>query len=111
VLYDVPAVGVTKNLLCGEPEASLADPLPEGTKIPIHADESVEADPGTLLGYAYQSRQFPNPGTRHVNPLYVSPGHRVGPETAVSLVEALGTGYKLPAPIRLADRAAADCKG
>lgn len=111
VLYDVPAIGVAKNLLCGEPEQPLDDPLPEGTNIPIHADETVEADPGTRLGYAYQSRQFPNPRTRHVNPLYVSPGHRVGPDTAVSLVKALGTGYKLPAPIRLADRAAADCKG
>ncbi len=111
VLYDTPAVGVTKNLLCGEPVEPLDEPLSAGTTIPIHADESVSADSGTLLGYAFQTRQFPNPETRHVNPVYVSPGHRVGPETAVSLVDALGTGYKLPAPIRLADRAAADCKG
>lgn len=110
VLYDRPAIGVAKNLLCGTPERPLEEPLPEGTRVAIHADEGVETDSGTVLGYAFQSRQFPDPAVRHVNPVYVSPGHRVGPDTAVSLVEALGTGYKLSAPIRLADRAAADCK-
>jgi len=110
VLYDSPAVGVAKNLLCGTPERSLEAPLSEGTRIPIYADEEVEADTGTVLGYAFQSRQFPNPDRRHVNPIFVSPGHRVHPETAVELIQALGTGYKLPAPIRLADQAAAECK-
>jgi deoxyribonuclease V len=111
VLYDVPAVGVAKNLLCGRPARSLDEPLPEGTRVPIYADESVTAPKGTVLGHAYQSRQYPNPAVRHVNPIYVSPGHRVGASTATDLVAALGTGYKLPAPTRLADRAAADCKG
>ncbi len=110
VLYDIPAIGVTKNLLCGTPERSLEDPLPAGTEIPIRANDEVEAEPGTLLGYAVQTRQFPNPEVRHVNPVYVSPGHRVGADTAVLLLEALGAGYKLPEPVRLADRAAADCK-
>jgi deoxyribonuclease V len=64
----------------------------------------MDAPDGTVVGYAFQSRQYPNPGTRHVNPLYVSPGHRVSAETAVDLVEATCTGYKLPAPTRLADR-------
>ena len=111
VLYDVPAVGVAKNLLCGRPARSLDDPLPAGTRVPITADESVTAPEGTVLGHAFQSRQYPNPDVRHVNPLYVSPGHRVDPSTATDLVAALGTGYKLPAPTRLADRSAADCKG
>ncbi|AOW80581.1 deoxyribonuclease V [Halodesulfurarchaeum formicicum] len=110
VVYDRPAIGVAKNLLCGQPAESLAEPLPEGTRVPIYADESVTAEPGTILGYASQSRQFPNPERRHVNPIYVSPGHRVSAETAVSLVAAMGAGYKLPEPIRLADRAASDCK-
>ncbi|MFP4531012.1 MAG: endonuclease V [Halodesulfurarchaeum sp.] len=110
VLYDVPALGVTKNLLCGTPERSLEEPLPEGTRVAIRADDQVETDADTVIGYAVQTRQFPNPETRHVNPVYVSPGHRVGPLTAVELVEALGAGYKLPEPIRLADRAAGECK-
>lgn len=110
VLYDVPALGVTKNLLCGTPERSLAEPLPDGTRVAIRADDEVETDSGAVIGYAVQTRQFPNPEARHVNPVYVSPGHRVGPVTAVELVEALGAGYKLPEPIRLADRAAGECK-
>lgn len=117
VLFETPAIGVAKNLLCGRPTSSLEDPLPRGARVPILADETVEADggrnqvePETILGYAFQSRQFPNPETRHVNPLYVSPGHRIGPETAVDATAALCAGYKLPEPIRLADRAAGDCK-
>lgn len=110
VVYDRPAVGVAKNLLCGRPARSLSDPLSAGTRVPIRADESVEAAAGTVIGYAFQSRQFPNPERRHVNPLFVSPGHRVGAQTDVDLVAALGAGYKLPEPIRLADQAASDCK-
>jgi len=111
VLYDVPAIGVAKNLLCGRPVRSLEEPLPAGTRVPIEADDAVSAPAGTVLGHAFQSRQYPNPAVRHVNPIYVSPGHRVGPSTATDLVAAMVTGYKLPAPTRLADRAAADCKG
>jgi deoxyribonuclease V len=45
-----------------------------------------------------------------INPLYVSPGHRVGAGTAVDLVARLGAGYKLPEPTRLADAYADECK-
>lgn len=110
VLFDVPAVGVAKNLLCGTPSRDLSDPLPAGTRVEITADDEMTAEPGTTVGYAYQSRQFPDPERRHVNPIFVSPGHLVGAETAVDLLEGLCAGYKLPEPIRLADRAAAECK-
>jgi deoxyribonuclease V len=111
VVFDVPAIGIAKNHLCGTPARSLDEPLPAGTRVPIRADDEVETEPGALLGHAVQTRQYPNPDHRHVNPVYVSPGHRVAPETAAALAEVLCTGYKLPAPIRLADRAAEDCKG
>ncbi|MFB6069780.1 MAG: endonuclease V [Halanaeroarchaeum sp.] len=110
VLFDVPALGVAKALLCGRPVRSLEDPLPAGTRVPIVADEDVDAPAGTVIGHAYQSRQFDRPSRRHVNPLYVSPGHRIGAETTVAFVEALSAGYKLPEPTRLADRAVADYK-
>ena len=103
VLLDVPSVGVAKSLLCGEPDEP-TDERPAGWRTPIRADESVEtADPdaGTVIGHAVQSRQYPN--SRRVNPLYVSPGHRVSAETAADLVEALCAGYKLPEPTRIAD--------
>ncbi|MFC3478467.1 endonuclease V [Halobacterium litoreum] len=110
VLFDVPAVGVAKNLLCGTPREPLADPLPAGTRVPIDADDSMDAPAGTVVGYAFQSRQYPNPEKRHVNPLYVSSGHRASAETAVDLVAATCAGYKLPEPTRLADAYADELK-
>ena len=107
VMLDVPAVGVAKNLLCGRPTESLADPLPEGTRIPIEADEEVTAPDGTVIGHAYQSRQYDS-GNQYINPLYVSPGHRVSAETATDIVADCSAGYKLPEPTRLADSYAAD---
>ncbi|MFB6106145.1 MAG: endonuclease V [Halobacteriaceae archaeon] len=111
VLFDLPTAGVAKSLLCGRPRRSLADPLPEGTRVAVEADEDVDAPSGTVIGYAYQSRQYPNPERRHVNPLYVSPGHRLSAETAVDVVAATCAGYKLPEPTRLADQRAAALKG
>jgi deoxyribonuclease V len=101
VLRDVPSVGVAKSLLCGEPDEP-TDQRPEGWRTPIRADDAVTtAEPGAVIGHALQSRQYPNSG--RVNPLYVSPGHRVSAETAVDLVAAMCAGYKLPEPTRLAD--------
>jgi deoxyribonuclease V len=127
VTLDLPSVGVAKSLLCGVPDDPV-DGRPEGWRTPIRADERVEAEPGpgdagagdatdggpdddgggggggdgAVIGYAYQSRQYPNEPI--VNPLYVSPGHRVANESAVDVVAALCEGYKLPEPTRLADR-------
>ena len=101
VLRDVPSVGVAKSLLCGEPDEP-TDERPAGWRTPIRADGAVEtAEPGTVIGHAFQSRQYP--ASKRVNPLYVSPGHRVSAATAVDLVAALCAGYKLPEPTRFAD--------
>ncbi|SHH16022.1 endonuclease V [Halobaculum gomorrense] len=107
VLFDAPAVGVAKSLLCGTPEASV-DGRPAGWRTPIVADGSVDAPAGTAIGYAYQSRQYDSSPV--INPLYVSPGHRVSSETTVDLVAALCDGYKLPEPTRLADAYADEAK-
>ncbi|MFB6281395.1 MAG: endonuclease V [Haloferacaceae archaeon] len=102
VVLDRPAVGVAKGLLCGTPRED-PDGRPEGWTTPVEVREGddVRAPAGTTLGYAYQSRQYD--GSPRVNPLYVSPGHRVGPATAVDCVAACCRGYKLPEPVRLAD--------
>ncbi|UPV99333.1 endonuclease V [Halorussus gelatinilyticus] len=110
VMLDLPAIGVAKNLLCGRPAESLDDYLREGERVPIEADDSVTAPEGTVIGHAYQSRQYDNPQKRHVNPLYVSPGHRVSADTATDLVGRLCAGYKLPEPTRLADQFADEVK-
>lgn len=110
VLCDVPSVGVAKRLLCGTPAAPTAE-RPAGWRTPIRADDAIETvsgDDSPVIGYAYQSRQYPN--SRRITPLYLSPGHRVSAATTVALVEALCAGYKLPEPTRLADAAAAVVK-
>ena len=110
VTVDLPAVGVAKSLLCGTPrwaDAGVAEDedasLDAGTIVPIEADDSMDTAPGTIVGAAVQTRQFASPN-RSINPLYVSPGHRVGWETAAEIVLATAGEYKLPEPIRLADR-------
>jgi deoxyribonuclease V len=107
VCLDATAVGVAKRLLCGTPAAPV-DALQEGERVPVAADAEMTAPDGEVVGYAFQSRQYPDSTT--VNPLYVSPGHRVSAETAVDLVAAAGGAYKLPRPIRLADRHADEVK-
>ncbi|MCO8244265.1 endonuclease V [Haladaptatus sp. AB643] len=110
VMLDLPTVGVAKNLLCGE----LRDPpqghMDAGERVPVVANSRVSAPDGTVIGYALQSRQYPNPEKRHINPLYVSSGHRVSAETTADLVWQLCAGYKLPEPTRRADAYADDVK-
>ncbi|WP_255168138.1 endonuclease V [Natrononativus amylolyticus] len=108
VVLDAPAIGVAKSLLCGVPREETAG-LEAGARVGIEANSRVDAPGGTLIGYAVQTKQYES-SNRHVNPLYVSPGHRVGPETAADAVLALSSGYKLPEPVRLADSYAEEAK-
>ncbi|MBX0285918.1 endonuclease V [Haloarcula salinisoli] len=111
VTLDVPAIGVAKNLLCGRPRESLDRKLPEGARVAIEADAEVEtATDGPIIGYAVQSRQYDS-SSQYINPLVVSPGHRVSAATAADLVVATAAGYKLPEPTRLADAYADSVKG
>jgi deoxyribonuclease V len=108
VVLDVPSVGVAKGLLCGTPREDV-DGRPEGWRTEILAGGRVEnAAPDDVIGHAYQSRQYENRPI--VNPLYVSPGHRVSVGTATDLVARLCDGYKLPEPTRLADAYADEVK-
>ncbi len=108
VVLDYPSIGVAKSLLCGRPRSS-TEGLLEGARVAIEANHRIDAPDGTLLGYAVQTRQYAS-DSRYINPLYVSPGHRVGPEAAADHVAALCTDYKLPEPVRLADQAADTAK-
>lgn len=107
VIFETPAVGVAKKLLCGRPRQPV-DSLPAGARVAIEADDSMTAPDGETVGYAYQSRQYPD--SMNINPLYVSAGHRLSAETAVDCVAACGGEYKLPRPTRLADQYADELK-
>ncbi|GLW06984.1 endonuclease V [Microtetraspora sp. NBRC 13810] len=87
VLTGLPTVGVAKTAFVGRHE----DPAPgRGSWTPIVLD-------GDVVGRALRTRDG-------VKPVYVSQGHRVGLGNACAHVLRLAPHYRLPEPIRQADR-------
>lgn len=107
VILDVPTVGIAKSQLCGELVGPATPPFGAGARMPIVATDAEAIPAGTVLGYAVQTRQWVRPGNA-INPIYVSPGHRTDAETAALAALAVCDGYKLPEPIRAADKHAGD---
>lgn len=91
VITGLATIGVGKSRLTGTHE----DPGPDkGDRTPLKdGDERI----GTVL----RSRT-------NVRPLYISPGYRISHEEAVKWVLACTPKYRLPEPIRAADRLASD---
>jgi len=91
VLTGCPSVGVAKSRLAGSHA-----PVPEakGANVPLLLG-------GRIAGAVTRTRSG-------VRPLYVSPGHMVSLESAVSLVLGACTRYRLPEPIRMAHKLAGD---
>ncbi len=87
VLADLPTIGVAKSRLVGAHEEPGVD----------RGDRAALRDRDEVVGAVLRSR------TR-TRPLYVSVGHRVSLDTAVDMVLASAPRYRLPEPIRLADR-------
>lgn len=81
-----PAIGCAKSLLCGH-----HGPVPDerGASVPL-------VHRGEQIGVALRTR----PG---VKPVYISVGHRISLPTAIEIVLACLTKYRLPEPIRAAD--------
>lgn len=90
VLLDVPAVGVAKTILVGEPAGPLG-PEP-GDRVPL-------VWRGSTIGMVLRTK-------RRANPVYVSVGHRISLATAVDWVLRCVRGYRLPEPTRQAHLAA-----
>ncbi|HEX8325353.1 MAG TPA: deoxyribonuclease V [Tepidisphaeraceae bacterium] len=87
VTLDVPSVGVAKSRLIGthaEPAATA------GSHVPL-------MDKGEQIGVVLRTRD-------NVNPLYVSVGHRIDLDSAIELVLASRTKFRLPEPTRMADK-------
>ena len=89
LLVDLPAIGVAKTRLCGIHEEP---PNQRGAWTPLRAGNEI-------IGAVLRTR----PG---VNPLYISPGHRISLTTAVEFVMACCTRYRLPETTRHAHRLA-----
>jgi deoxyribonuclease V len=87
VLLNIPSIGVAKKKLTGKYQE------PHETKGSCNDLTDKEIKIGTVL----RSKD-------KVNPLFISPGHRVGQEKAVELVLQCLTKYRLPEPTRIADK-------
>ena len=90
---DVPTVGVAKSRLIGEyaePESG------KGASTPL-IDDRKGKGAGETIGTVLRTRS-------NVKPVFVSIGHRISLSTAVDVVMACTPQYRLPEPIRLADR-------
>ncbi len=85
VLCDVPAIGVAKSRLIGR---HIAVPDQRGAWVPLR-------DEGEIIGAVLRTR-------RGVNPLYISPGHRISLTTALRYVLACTPRYRLPETTRQA---------
>jgi len=87
LLLDVPTIGVAKSKLVGEGE----EPAQEaGAASPLWWE-------GRVVGLILRSRTG-------VRPVFVSPGHRVSLENSRTLTLGCVKGYRLPEPLRRADR-------
>lgn len=89
VATGLATIGVGKSRLCGQHD----EPGPEkGASVDL-------VDGDELIGRVVRTRS-------RVRPLYLSVGHRVSLATAVDLVLACTPRYRLPEPVRRADRLA-----
>ena len=91
LLVDIATIGVGKSRLIGH-HAEVGSC--KGDWVPL-------LDKGERIGSVLRTRTG-------VKPLYISPGHRVDHEQAIDWTLATTTRYRLPEPIRLADRLASN---
>lgn len=89
VTCNLPSIGVAKSRLIGEHPALSAT---KGSTVPL-------VDRGEVVGAVLRTRS-------DVQPLYVSVGHRIALQTAVQMVLACTTRYRLPETTRQAHRLA-----
>lgn len=87
VILDMPSIGVAKSRLTG----TFAMPgAKKGDSSPLMAGNE-------QIGVVLRSRD-------NVNPLFISPGHRISMHTAVKFTLDCLTRYRLPEPTRMADK-------
>jgi deoxyribonuclease V len=85
LILDVPSIGCAKTRLVGE-----------------HGDVAVERGAWSTLEYEGAVIGTVLRTKRNVNPVYVSPGHKVSVDTARQIVLSCSGGYRIPEPTRQA---------
>ncbi|NOZ20443.1 MAG: deoxyribonuclease V [Planctomycetes bacterium] len=85
LVIDLPSIGCAKSRLCGEH----GDVGPRaGSHVPLKLD-------GKTIGAVVRTRD-------NVNPIFVSPGHRMGVRSSVTWALRCCAGYRIPEPTRRA---------
>ncbi len=85
LILDRPTMGCAKSLLVGTYEDLDTDP---GSTSPL-------VHKGELVGYAVRTK-------KNVQPVFISPGHRMDFESSNELALRCSGGYRIPEPTRLA---------
>jgi deoxyribonuclease V len=93
VIIDQPCIGCAKSRLVGE----------HGQVGPNVGDYSELQYQGETVGSVLRTR-------KGVKPVYISVGHKVDLEAAISYILRCGSGYRLPEPIRWAHKVAGGAK-
>ena len=88
IKVNAPTVGITKHRLVGEYE----EPKRVGEAKPLFFE-------GEKVGYVLKT-------CKRCNPIFISPGSYISPERSLEVVRACLRGFKLPEPIRIADKLA-----
>jgi deoxyribonuclease V len=91
---DFPTIGVAKTWPAGCRQTAATLPKKRGSKAALQHDPS-----GDCVGYELYTQD-------NINPIYVSPGHRVSAEDAASLILRCTPWFKNPEPLRQAGRLA-----
>lgn len=85
ILLDLPTIGCAKSVLVGEWERPAEK---RGASSPLIYR-------GEVVGDVLRTKD-------HVNPLFISPGHKVGRKTACEIVLSCSRRYRVPEPTRQA---------
>ncbi len=93
IITGLPVIGVAKSRLTGEHTAL---PREKGSYVKL-------IDNGEVIGVVLRSRTG-------VNPIYVSPGHKISFKTAIHYVMQCLTRFRLPETTRWAHRLASEIK-
>ena len=99
VYLDIPTIGVAKTRLCGS-HGEVENK--KGAWVPLELNKKALAQPITI-GAVLRSRE-------NVLPIYVSPGHRISLQSAISWVMRCTGRYKLPETTRAAHHLASNLK-